>query len=469
LIKIPAIFLQYRLFNLCGNLILFTLQAKIHQLVCKTRLNNLVEIEYGYGDKLVHQRMWQFIYRLLPCFVASYVDLCRDKKVTADSKEFYGQFVSNLIDSYKDKPEISRGVIESDASISYLQWKFDSVASELQMRLYRDTKPPTVIRQMKEKCFDVLTNFLGRVDQNACGSLYQQWKILLYDFSERMQSSLLQLMKLPLGFSRNEEYALSTLCRMLASSLFEKQDFKDTLEFSDSHLLLSSLFVPYAKAEKLKIFKLQSNVSKFKSYWSAVQSAVDTESKKLGVQQRLGLVLYFCISSKNFATFVSRNSLPKKAILHDSLELLYLQTMSGNLPVAAEKIPVFMSRDLSQVSLQFAKETAPTCYTPVLDRVVNDKVKMSSSEQNTFCPLPHCRWCGLVQISLSEMRVCQFCTYTPKYPDLHLFCSSQCEELAMKHKHGERHAEFLEYGLGLNNVNPKLIVPFVSPNCILFK
>jgi hypothetical protein len=399
--------------------------------------------------------------------------------VSAEAKEFYGQFVGNLIDSYTKQPlEMHQGMGEADLSISFLKWKLESVANELNMRLYGEHLSPVVTFQIQEKCFDVLTDYLGRVDKTECGSLFQQWSILIYDFADRMQSSLMQLTKLPVGLSRPmvgiKAYALLTLCRMLASAIFEKHGFKDKLEFSDSRVLIGSIFVAYAKSEKLKILKLTSNVSKsrnywsaLKSYWSAVQSTVEAESKELYDQQRLGLMFYLCISSKAYATWVAKNSIPKEAKVLDSVEMLYYQISSGNIATVAEKIPVILRKQW-QVSMQYAKETAPTCYLPVLDRVVDGKVKMDAPGQNTFCPVPHCRWCGLVK-NPSEMLVCQFCTDKPKYPDTHLFCSSQCEDLAMKDQHGERHAEFIEYGLDLKKVNSQFNVPFASPKCILFK
>jgi hypothetical protein len=284
---------------------------------------------------------------------------------------------------------------------------------------------------------------------------------------------------MPVGFSQSvvgtDEHStstLSTFCRLLATGVFKNQGVRDKLEFADSRVLLGSIFSAYAKSNKLKILKLHSRASKYKT-WSAVQSTIETESEQLSEQQRLGLALYLCLSSNNLATRFSIGSLPKKSLSLDRVSnllglLFYQINCCGNFSIAAEKIPVFMSQNLSQVSLQFAKDTAPTCYSPVLDRVVDGKVKMNAPGQNTFCPVPHCRWCGLVK-NPSEMLVCQFCTDKPKYPDTHLFCSSECEDHAMKDQHGERHAEFIEYGLGLKNINPDFCVPFESPNCIMFK
>jgi len=443
-------------------------------MVSKSRLNNITEIQDERSKKFIPQMMWQLIYRLLPCFVASYADLCTDDMVSAEAKDFYGQFIGKLIDNYSEEQSTNCGYV-GDVSICFLKWKFDSVASELKERLYGATEPPTVARQLQEKCFDVLTDYLGRVGEITCGTLYQNWRILLYDFSDRMQRSLMQVTKLPVGLSHpsvgiQKSAALSTFCRMLACAIFKNHGFKDTLEFSDSCVLISSIFVVYAKSEKLKILKLPSDrISKSKTYWSAVQSTVEKESKKLSEQQRLGLAIYLCLSSNAYITFVSRTpyALPEKALL-DSLEMMYYQVLGRYFATVAEKIPVLLSQKLSQVSLKFAKETAPICYTPVLDRVVDGKVKMDAPGQNTFCPIPHCRWCGLVK-NPSEMLVCQFCTDKPKYSDTHLFCSLQCEDLAMRNQHGERHAEFIEYRLGLTNVNPKFNVTFTSPNCILFK
>jgi hypothetical protein len=169
-------------------------------MVSKSRLNNITEIQDERSKKFIPQMMWQLIYRLLPCFVASYADLCTDDMVSAEAKDFYGQFIGKLIDNYSEEQSTNCGYV-GDVSICFLKWKFDSVASELKERLYGATEPPTVARQLQEKCFDVLTDYLGRVGEITCGTLYQNWRILLYDFSDRMQRSLMQVTKLPVGLS----------------------------------------------------------------------------------------------------------------------------------------------------------------------------------------------------------------------------------------------------------------------------
>jgi len=399
------------------------------------------------------------------------VDLTNDDRVSAEGKDFYNQFITNLIDSLsmqlQEVDEFKREAAE--VAISYLQWKFDCVASELKAHLYGNIEPATVTRQLQEKCFNVLTDCLGRMDETESGSLYEQWKDMLEDFSVHLHRALVRLTKLPLGFSGLvvgiEDYTLSTLCRMLAAGVFHEHGVLDKLEFSDSRVLLGSVFTAYAKTECPSIASKYSN-------WSAVQSKVQKESEQLSEQQRLGLVLYLCLSSNIFTSWGSNSLWLQTALLNgvelEPLGMLYCQIWCGKFETAAEKIPIFLNRKLSQVSLQFAKDTAPTCYSPVLDRVLDGKVKMDAPGQNTFCPVPHCRWCGLVK-KPSEMLVCQFCTDKPKYPDTHLFCSPQCEDLAMKDRHGERHAEFLEYVLDLKKVDSRVNGPFSSPNCIMFK
>lgn len=448
------------------------LQGNIHWILRNTRLKlQIKDIDFEYR---IAYDSWHFIYRLMPCFVASYLDLCKDDSVSAEAKDFYSFFLSVLLDDLAENTGIVCGGVNYRSNC-YLKWKFESVARELKFRLYGASKSPTVVQQLQEKCFDVLTDPLGRVDEAKCDFLNQKWRILLYDFSDRMQLSLLQSFGLPLvisenaGVSKDKEYALSTLCRILAEEIFQHSGFEDTPKFSDSSLLLSAIFSAYVKSNKVKIIKLCSSASKCKT-WLDVQLVIKTEIGKLSEQQRFGIALYLCLSTNDKTAFKSRHRKQKirRYSWNDWMELLNYQILCGDFATAAEKIPVLLNPSLSQVSLEFAKETAPTCYSPIINRVVNGKVSMGAPGQNTFCPIPHCRWCGQVQ-DPSAMRVCHFCTDSPKYPDTHLFCSSECEDQAMKHQHGKQHAEFLEYKLGLEKVCPMFDSPLESPNDIMYK
>ncbi|CAB3363425.1 Hypothetical predicted protein [Cloeon dipterum] len=68
-------------------------------------------------------------------------------------------------------------------------------------------------------------------------------------------------------------------------------------------------------------------------------------------------------------------------------------------------------------------------------------VKMNRSGEITFCPIKHCRWCGL--INSPEFIICQECQDESDYPDVNLFCSKECEERALSDSHLEEHARFL--------------------------
>jgi hypothetical protein len=443
-------------------------QRKIQLLIRKSDMIKVEEIELGF---LLRHGLWNFIYRLMPCFVASYIDLCKDESVAAAAKDFYSMFISLMLENFTQL----RGVICSGTTTnSYLKWKFDCVASELKIRLYgAGAESPTVVRQMQEKCFDVLTDFLGREDETTGISLNLQWRSMLYDFSDRMQHSLLKA-GLPLALSEHRvdkdiEYALSTLCRNLAEDIFKHLGYKDNQKLSNSCQLLSAIFIAHAKSGNVQINQLRSNASNCTT-WADVQSIIETECEKLSEQQRFGIALYLCLTSNDMTACVSRHrettffSFPD----NDWMEALLTQLLCGYFATAAEKIPIILIPSLSQVSLEFAQETAPTCYTPILNRVQNGKVTMDAPGQNTFCPVPHCRWCGLVQ-EPSAMRVCHDCTDSPRYPDTHLFCSSECEDHAMKDKHGKRHAEFNRYKQGLEKVNRMFPQPLEHPNYIMYK
>ncbi|XP_065335490.1 uncharacterized protein LOC135936560 [Cloeon dipterum] len=73
--------------------------------------------------------------------------------------------------------------------------------------------------------------------------------------------------------------------------------------------------------------------------------------------------------------------------------------------------------------------------------VGRQRVKMNKPGEITFCPIKHCRWCGL--INSPDFNICQECQYESDYPDVNLFCSKECEERALNDSHLEEHARFL--------------------------
>jgi hypothetical protein len=96
--------------------------------------------------------------------------------------------------------------------------------------------------------------------------------------------------------------------------------------------------------------------------------------------------------------------------------------------------------DTNLVSLRLAKLNL--CYKPVLDTLAPGfKVKMDTPGDITFCPVRHCRWCGLTD--LLEFRMCPECKDEPKYPDVNYFCSDVCEKRCLDEKHNEEHAKYL--------------------------
>jgi len=96
--------------------------------------------------------------------------------------------------------------------------------------------------------------------------------------------------------------------------------------------------------------------------------------------------------------------------------------------------------DPTLVSLQFAKGNL--CYEFVLETLAPEgRVEMQVPGEITFCPIKHCRWCGLVDAA--EFRVCPECKENPQYPDVNFFCSLECEEQLLEKQHTEEHCRFL--------------------------
>lgn len=104
--------------------------------------------------------------------------------------------------------------------------------------------------------------------------------------------------------------------------------------------------------------------------------------------------------------------------------------------------------NLSIVEHQFAKEQAPVCYSLTLHEVSRKgKIKMKCPGEITFCPIKHCRWCGLVESD--QFVVCKMCLEDDSYTDTNLFCSKKCEREALEEQHTEEHARHLMIQCGI--------------------
>lgn len=96
--------------------------------------------------------------------------------------------------------------------------------------------------------------------------------------------------------------------------------------------------------------------------------------------------------------------------------------------------------DLSLIPLSLA--TKSKCCKDLIKAIsATGKIHMKKPGAITFYPIKHCRWCGLVRSE--TFRLCSECKGNKDYPDRNYFCSEECEAECLQNQHTEEHVKFL--------------------------
>jgi len=252
----------------------------------------------------------------------------------------------------------------------------------------------------------------------------------------------------------NPVKSATALCRMVAASSFRSQGYKECAEnVKDLPSLLRVAFENHVKAHRDSLQNMKSKMSK-------LLIELEAEAKCLTEKQLLQLILHLCLNTphlRNKPKFKNSRFTEEQDLAFDPTEKAFWNFLDGDLwklmqyfSVLLEEIKSEVPEELGGVSLQFAKNSAWTCYSPLLAEIKDKKVEMAFPGEITFFPIRHCRWCGLLEAE-EEFKVCKWCAEFSDYPDISIFCSAKCEEEALKGEHTEEHARFLNIRCGLSN------------------
>jgi hypothetical protein len=174
------------------------------------------------------------------------------------------------------------------------------------------------------------------------------------------------------------------------------------------------------------------------------------ELQKLSVQQLLGLALFnmCCLDSSHPMLYIlEATKMFRSAMVNVAVEKFDAKDWRGLRSLLMPLLSDEKGNDLSTVTLEFAKKSASTCYKQVLNML-----KTKNSEREKFLsllpviPIKLCRCCGKCEGKLS---MCEVCVDNRDFPDIHWFCSQECEEKVLADGHLFEHGRFLEEKLGL--------------------
>jgi hypothetical protein len=384
---------------------------------------------------------------ILPCFVASFLDLDKDPSVSLKHKAKYQEFIHELIKCY-ERHEYSQ----------VLLFKLDHVNFSLN----------ALPKLLKDICED-----LKNIEENI-QRFFPNCKPVYAMFSKGIVPNV-QYLYVPKKIPRNNDvdahcfylkidwaFQIYMLIYRMRHALKKINCFQ---EKQPKHNTLSQLF---RFIERTSPMVDEDKVTEYVAYLlhfmnSFHSLALDLEItdvyrslligiKELSFEKNVGIFL-FC------ATIYLRAAVTKKIqgvgpafpLNPVDVAVWHLNVREDLRKVKESLSTEFKLRvkneDTSLVSILEAKSSY--CHSKFLHHI-NSQGKLSLMTRPgevTLFPIKHCRWCGMVTIE--DFRVCTICIETPEYPDLNLFCSIRCEKEALEHQHEEEHARFLMKQCGI--------------------
>jgi len=355
---------------------------------------------------------------LLSCFYVGFTVVAMDELIAMDKKEKCLKFLDLLIGSYESCLRMSsvgyKSFFTQYTGVVFLQHKSDQIESALRRGFFG-----------QDSC--VVTELFSHLCPVKEDAKLAEKIWMFFSRAETVLKSVLAAEEFEHHLDTPSKSA-TTLCRMLAANAFGGLGFDDLSTLENASSLLKEVLRVSSRHRKADAEKVQ------------------TEGGLLTEPQLLQLVFYLSFKgSKRRKTSVSR-----KYECLDPVETACMAFLDNDVWKLKQLFSSWLG-PLPEVSLQFVRDSAPTCYQSVLKTVSEEgKVKMSAPGEITFFPLKHCRWCGLVE-EADEFEVCRVCLETPDYPDRCVFCSRKCQEEALDDLHTEEHARYLLVRLGLGN------------------
>jgi len=363
----------------------------------------------------------QVLQYLVPCFVASALDLYKDSSVPHDKKKEYFQFVHELIESYETRE------FYQEVETKLVRWKPLKVpfAFCTGWSIIHMEKLGHHSKNVAAKLSNILAE--SRVKEN----LYNENSTLFTcidgdevpdSFPEACCFQLLMLFSRLNGCSDVKEFPIKLWFKLFVACMTD-DDYSNSIELLRK---FKDVIVSYSNPEKEGLSSLQVIGILAWSFISTLK--MDKFKEKMSSSQGPGFPL-------------------------DDIDSAMWALYSGDMWTVKQKMSSMAHKsgqdDQTLASVEFARSN--DFYEEELKSGLTEegKVKMSRPGEITFFPVKHCRWCGLLEVD--TFRKCSVCVDNPDFPDVHYFCSLKCETEALDQQHTEEHATFLMMRCGIGS------------------
>jgi hypothetical protein len=376
-----------------------------------------------------------YVQYVLPCFVASYLDLYKTQ-ASPEAKERYLLFVDNLVKSYENA-KFCQELSTQTPKAEYFQVIKRRVH---ELRYFVKYTPG----QLKEE--------LGKMAEDSFGDTYQR-RLLLILPEAKMKNVSPWLLQQYMYLMR--EWTALEQCNRVKGIVFCVSPL--TRLFLDVSVNVDAMDMLAAVNHRDNVVGINSFVAKMIS--NSIAEPIQKQGRlmtKLTRQQVLGLVIYLCFKDiergRCIVTLGNYDHLQGPAFPLDEFGGLFWSLLKNDrllLKIAANSdLSNKNGLNTSYIPLKLAQDE-PICKVLVNSITPKGKIHLPSPGAVSFFPIMHCRWCGLVKCA--EFRLCPECKNDPDYPDENLYCSLECEETSLSHQHTEEHASYLLAQLNIND------------------
>lgn len=370
---------------------------------------------------------------LLPCFVASLLDLHSEESVTQATTKQYQRFIHELIRSYEEAPFDQNPNYRLFCPSAGIWHMMRSKASKDMETFTKHLKQilggqSQTFNQIKRFCLQYIHTCAVRTKSNDLAEdhwlqIECTWFLHVCTFLARSVQSIGKIMPL---ISQNDPVS-----RLPVHLVWETLAYKK----DSPQIHVNGIY-------KFLVHKLEGSV-KLKQL-QKIPMHIRKAAVALSLEQLASLITYL-----DMRDLRKKQALIKFATFPlDKFGRIYLALRARKMwkikMLMAPKRNVF--EDFSLVPYHIAKNNF--LYRDVMHALTpRARVIMNSLGEITFCPIKHCRWCG--QANVKQFRVCPECRDTPDYPDLNFFCSETCEKQCLQKQHIEEHAKYFMMLIGL--------------------
>jgi len=388
----------------------------------------------------------QVVQTLLPCFVASFLDMDKDTSVSQESKEKYLNFIHELIKSYEEYPYEQKLVSLREKLLfsgmpnnNLFPDKIEHYQKNLRACLTKNIGNNLALEEFFEKGLKYLTKI-----SYETGTKYRVVNLEPWPFQLFMLLSRINCVLEKLAWLDDVEFKRFALLTCLHESV-------NTCKGNPLILHLSLNKLKKTEFHQSRKLRLKGQPQLMKPVFMKVQDVVVDAAKELSVAQIHSIAFYEYFSQMQDGFCILDQVKAEVLTIHFALDfndVVFWSFMSNDRWSLMQQLYKLCKRtdDCGLVPLKLAASNI--CYRLVLMTLTPEgKVKMSKPGEITFFPVKHCRWCG--KLKVTEFRMCPECKENPEYPDINYFCSEKCETESLDKQHTEEHARFLMIKCGI--------------------